>query len=113
MSATSPTADALELDSDDREQWSVGRARGGVSDDGQRYRIEWHPRDAVKRALFRVSTDDRVCILQHVRTVLLRQRGESRCELDDSATLDDVPEKFLRKMERDGYQPVVGVEAYA
>lgn len=115
MSATCPTCGGDgELDvGGDREEWSAPGGRGGVTEDGERYRIEWHPSGVVKRALFRVSTDDRVCVLQHVRTIVVQQRGESGCTLDDTATLSDIPDPYLAKMRDDGFRPVVGVRAYA
>ena len=87
-------------------QWSTWNAEGGVSADGKRYRIEWWPAGKIKHALFRVATDDRVAIIQHVRTIYVRQAGAaSRCELDESATVDDVPATLRAKMQADGYRP--------
>jgi hypothetical protein len=94
--------------------WRCPPGRGEVSDDGRRYRITWHPSsDVTKTALFRVSTDDRVCILQHVRTLRTSQRAASGAAIDDDVGLDDVPAPFLAAMERDGYQPAAGVSDFA
>jgi hypothetical protein len=87
--------------------WSTPPGSGEAAADGETYRLEWHPRAGVtKRALFRVATDDRVSILQHVRTIHVRQGGgESGCQLDPDATLDDVPRPLLAAMRDDGYRP--------
>jgi hypothetical protein len=112
MSTTCPTCGGDGELTHSTASWTGKRSSGGVSDDGERYRIEWRSSHVVKRALFRVSTDDRVCVLQHVRTIYVRQRGDTRCEIDADATLDDVPETYLERMHDDGFQPVVGVSAY-
>ncbi|MFB6068627.1 MAG: hypothetical protein ABEJ90_01710, partial [Halobacterium sp.] len=90
--------------------WSTPPGEGGPSADGENYRVQWHPSSGVvKRALFRVATDDRVATLQHVRTILLRQRGgESTCVVDSESTLDDVPDALLTQMRADGYRPAEG-----
>jgi hypothetical protein len=115
MSTTCPTCGGDgELDTaDESASWTGARSSGGVTDDGERYRIEWRSSHVVKRALFRVSTDDRVCVLQHIRTIFVRQHGATRCEIDDDATLDDVPAPFLAAMEADGFQPAAGVSDFA
>jgi hypothetical protein len=98
----------------DTSTWRCPPGRGEVTPDGERYRITWHPSSSTTAtALFRVSTDDRVCVLLHVRRVHVRQRGETRCVVDDSAGLDDVPAPFLAAMERDGFQPAAGVSDFA
>jgi len=98
---------------DSTPTWRCPPGRGEVTSDGERYRVTWHPSsDVTKTALFRVTTDDRVCVLQHIRTIFVRQHGATRCEIDDDATLDDVPEPYLQRMHDDGFQPVVGVSAY-
>ena len=91
----------------DGTAWSTPPGSGEPASNGETYRVEWHPRPSVtKRALFRVATDDRVAIIQHVRTIYVRQAGAaSRCELDESATLDDVPATLRAKMQADGYRP--------
>ena len=90
--------------------WSTPPGSGELANGGETYRLEWHPRSGVtKRALFRVATDDRVSILQHVRTIHVRQGGgESDCHLDADATLDDVPAAMLAAMRDDGYRPAEG-----
>lgn len=94
--------------------WSCPPGEGEVSADGERYRITWHPSsDETKIALFRVCTDDRRCVLQHVRTLYSSLRHGSSCDLDDEADLTDVPAPFLAAMREDGFEPVVGVSAYA
>jgi len=112
MSTTCPTCGGDGELTDSTASWTGSRSSGGVSDAGERYRIEWRSSHVVKRALFRVSTDDRVCVLQHIRTIFVRQHGATRCEIDDGADLDDVPETYLERMRDDGFQPVVGVSAY-
>jgi hypothetical protein len=95
--------------------WSTPPGSGEAAADGETYRLEWHPRSGVtKRALFRVATDDRVSILQHVRTIHVRQSGgESDATLDPDATLDDVPRPLLAAMRDDGYRPAEGGEVVA
>ncbi|MFC6875424.1 hypothetical protein [Halobellus marinus] len=96
------------------ESWRCPPGSGEVSDDGERYRIRWHPSsDETKIAMFRVATDDRRCVLQHIRTLYSSLRHGSSCELDDDVGLNDVPGPFLAAMRDDGFHPVVGVEAYA
>jgi len=112
MSTTCPTCRGDGELTDSAASWTGSRSSGGVSDDGERYRIDWRSSHVVKRALFRVTTDDRVCVLQHIRTIFVRQRGATRCEIDDCADLNDVPEPYLARMRDDGFQPVVGVRAY-
>jgi hypothetical protein len=49
-----------------------------------------HPlQRCTKTALFRETAD--AWVLQHVRTVTLRQRGETTSSLDPDASLSDVP----------------------
>jgi len=99
---------------DTAERWRCPPGHGEVSDDGCRYRITWEPsHSTTKTALFRVSTDDRVCVLQHIRTVTTSQRQASAATIDDTAALDDVPDVFLAAMERDGFQPAAGVSDFA
>ena len=112
MSTTCPTCGGDGELTDSTASWTGARSSGGVSDDGERYRIEWRSSHGVKRALFPGRTDDRVCVPQHIRTIFVRQHGATRCEIDDGADLDDVPETYLERMRDDGFQPVVGVSAY-
>ena len=99
---------------DSTPTWRCPPGRGEVSDDGERYRVTWHPSSSVtKTALFRVTTDDRVCILQHVRTLHTSQRRPSGATLDADVGLDDVPDVFLAAMEADGFQPAAGVSDFA
>ena len=95
--------------------WSTPPGSGELGSDGETYRLEWHPRRGVtKRALFRVATDDRVSVLQHIRTIHVRQRGgESDCQLDADATLDDVPTPLLATMRDEGYRPAETAEVVA
>ncbi|POG57246.1 hypothetical protein [Haloferax marisrubri] len=88
-------------------EFDVPRGRGGPTADGHRYQLVWHTDGVVNRALFRVVTDDRVCALQHVRRVRVSQQVSERIgELNDDATLDDVPSGLLALMEAQGFTPV-------
>jgi len=81
-----------------------------VSDDGRRVRAVWHPSQGVTRtALFRVATDDRVAILEHVREVRVRQLDETTSDLDDAATLGDVPRVRLAALRDLGFTPAAEV----
>ena len=83
----------MSTGTDSSEVWRCPPGRGEISDDGHRYRVTWEPsHSTTKTALFRVSTDDRVCVLQHIRTVTTSQRRPSAATIDDTAALDDVPE---------------------
>jgi hypothetical protein len=95
--------------------WATPPGSGEPGADGETYRLEWHPRGGVtKRALFRVVTDDRVSILQHIRTVHVRQRGgESDCQLDATATVDEIPPALRAAMQADGYRPAESGEVVA
>lgn len=93
--------------------WSAGDGSGGVTDDGSRYRIAWRAWPKLKKALFRVTTDDRVAVLQHVREIQIQQRGESYCEVLEDVSLDEIPDKFLEEMRRDGFEPANGVKSRA
>jgi len=95
--------------------WSTPPGSGEPGSSGETYRLEWHPRHGVtKRALFRVVTDDRVSVLQHVRTIHVRQSGAaSDATLDADATLDDVPRPLLAAMRDDGYRPAEAAEVVA
>jgi hypothetical protein len=99
---------------DSAETWRCPPGHGERSADGQRYRVTWHPSSNVaKTALFRISTTDDVAVLQHIRTVTTSQRRASAATIDDTAALDDVPDVFLAKMQRDGFQPAAGVSDFA
>jgi hypothetical protein len=77
-----------------------------VTDDGRRVRAVWHPSQGVTRtALFRVATDEGVAVLDHVRTVRVRQLGETGSDLDADATLADVPRVRLATMRDLGFTP--------
>ena len=79
-----------------------------VTDDGQRVRAVWRPTRGVKRtALFRVATDDGVALLDHVRVVYSRRGTELSSDLDDGATLDDVPRSTLAIIRDLGFTPAV------
>jgi hypothetical protein len=93
--------------------WRCPAGRGELSDDGQRYRITWHQGNATKIALFRIVTADKVCVLQHIRSLYSSVRHGASCEVDDDVELEEIPQPFLAQMEREGYQPVVGGSAYA
>ena len=76
--------------------WSTPPAKGELTEDGQRYRLTWFPSSSTRKvALFRIVTDDRVALLQHVRTIRVRQRGESGADTDPDASLDEIPAKLL------------------
>jgi hypothetical protein len=107
MSVECPTCGGDGEIEPDGTGWSTPPGSGELANGGETYRVEWHPRRGVtKRALFRVATDDRVSILQHVRTIHTRQRGgASACQLDAEATTDDVPDALLARMRADGYRP--------
>ncbi|MFB6256295.1 MAG: hypothetical protein ABEH58_06145 [Haloplanus sp.] len=83
-----------------------------VTEDGERIRATWHPRKGERRvALFRVITDDGVAVLQHVRRVLVYQRGdETGCYTDTDVRLSDVPDARLAVVRDLGYVPVEEVE---
>jgi hypothetical protein len=86
--------------------FDVPPGAGSVTADGQRYRVTWHPASGTtKTALFRVVTDDRVAVLQHVRTVVLSQRGDTTATVDADARLDDVPRPLRQLMHADGFEP--------
>jgi hypothetical protein len=95
--------------------WSTPPGSGEAASDGETYRLEWHPRRGVtKRALFRVVTDDRVSVLQHVRTIHTRRGGAaSGCHLNPDAELADVPRPLLATMKADGYRPADSAEVVA
>jgi hypothetical protein len=102
MSADACPTDDLQLG----PKFDVPPGHGGPSSDGHRYRVVWFTDGIVNRALFRIVTDDRVCVLQHVRRVRVSQRVSDRLsELDDTATLDAVPDGLLALMQAQGYTP--------
>ncbi|MFB6201899.1 MAG: hypothetical protein ABEI98_07795 [Halorhabdus sp.] len=89
-----------------REGWSTPPGRGQLTPDGDRYRLTWHPSSTTRKvALFRVVTDDRVAVLQHVRTVRVQQRGDSFASTDPDAEIEDIPWPLLAAMEADGVTP--------
>jgi hypothetical protein len=89
--------------------FDVPPGSGAVTEDGQRYRLTWHPASGTtKTALFRVATDDRVAVLQHVRTIVLRQQGETTADVDPDVSLDDVPRTLRQLMTADGFEPREG-----
>lgn len=88
------------------ETWKTPPAEGHFSADGERYRLRWYPaKGTTKTALFRVCTDDYVATLQHIRTITLRQRGETAGEIDADVRLEDVPSGFLGIMRDQGLTP--------
>jgi hypothetical protein len=95
--------------------WSTPPGSGEPASGGETYRLEWHPRRGVtKRALFRAATDDRVSVLQHVRTIVVQNGGAaSDATLDPDATLDDVPAALLAAMRDDGFRPAESAEVVA
>lgn len=105
----------FDEDHDVGEGWTTPTAEGAPSEDGQRYTISWWARNEDKlrkNALFRVTTDDRVSVLLHVRAVRVSQRvSQRRHDLDDDATLDDIPHEWLQLMRADGYTPATEVNA--
>jgi len=88
------------------DDWRTPPAEGSLSADGERYRLRWWPTEGVtKSALFRVITDDRIAILQHVRTVILRQKGSTETQLEPEASLKDIPNPLLAMMRGSGVEP--------
>lgn len=76
--------------------WSTPPAKGELTDDGQRYRLTWFPSSSTRKvALFRISDGERVALLQHVRTIHVRQRGQSGADTDPDAGLEEIPPKLL------------------
>jgi hypothetical protein len=115
MSVECPTCGGDGEIEPEGRRWSTPPASGEPGGDGETYRLEWHPRPGVtKRALFRVATDDRVSVLQHVRTIRVRQGGgPSDCRLEEDASLEDLPRPLLAAMQDDGYRPADGGEVVA
>ncbi|KTG07801.1 hypothetical protein AUR64_02125 [Haloprofundus marisrubri] len=92
--------------------FSVPFGNGEQCHNGSGYRLTWHPaRGRIKIAFFRVATDDRVALLQHIRTITISQRQASDCQLDDVVSLDDVPTELLALMKAAGYTPAEEVSA--
>ena len=89
--------------------WSTPSANGSVSQDGERYRIEWWTPTRIRKvALFRVVTDDRVSVLQHIRSIRVSQRVEERIShLDEAPQLADIPREWRALMRADGFTPAV------
>jgi hypothetical protein len=87
-------------------RWSTPPGEGELSADGERYRLTWFPSSSTtKKALFRVATDDGVAVLQHVRTIHVRQRGVTGSEIDTGAVLADIPRPLVAAMRDDGVRP--------
>lgn len=83
-----------------------------VSERGTSYRASWKAnRETRKRALFWVVTDDGVATLQHIRTIVTRQRGQSYCLIDTEARLCDLPCFVRDRLRQDGLTPVGRVVA--
>lgn len=65
----------------------------------------WEPNWRTTRvALFRLE-DSGEAVLQHVRTTVVQQRGETASVIDADASLDDVPGWILTELEELDYQP--------
>lgn len=93
----------------DKNSWRTPPGKGTLTDDGERYRLTWWPSSqTTKKALFRVSTDDGVALLRHIRTIRSQQRGQSYCDTDPDATLEDIPTVLRHEMRSRGYRPVQG-----
>lgn len=86
--------------------WSTPPAKGELTEDGQRYRLTWFPSSSIRKvALFRIVTDDRVALLQHVRTIRVQQRGRTGGDTDPDAGLEEIPAKLLAIVRDDGVEP--------
>lgn len=67
------------------------------------HRLEWNPTSRTsRRALFRLFDAD-TAVLQHVRGVTLRQRGQTTSFLDPDATLNQIPDRLLASLRAKGY----------
>jgi hypothetical protein len=107
------SADTLDLEdvAPDGQGFDVPRLRGGVTDDGQRYSVTWYEHGVRRVALFRVATDDRVSVLQHVRSFRTSGRPEERvADVDPDVTCADLPDAALALMQLDGFEPADEVE---
>jgi len=102
---TGRTLADLEKNREVGQGFSVPSGSGTLTEDGRRYRIEWHIGGVVHKALFRVH--GRTAILQHIRRFRVSQCVDDRVsELDGDADLEDVPLPLLRTMNDDGFYPV-------
>jgi hypothetical protein len=73
------------------------------------HRVSWGASCWVtSRALFRLYADR--AVLQHIRWVRLRQKGESRSGLDPAPALADVPDRELETLRDRGYTLTEGTK---
>lgn len=105
------SADTLDLEdvAPDGQGFSTPQLDGRVTDDGQRYNVTWYQAGTRYVALFRVVTDDRVSVLQHIRAFRTSGRPEERvADVDPDVTLADLPDAALLLMDADGFTPADG-----
>ncbi|WP_256394209.1 hypothetical protein [Natronoarchaeum rubrum] len=96
------------------EGWSSPRAAGKVSPDGERCRVKWWPASGTtKIALFRLATDDSVAVIQHIRTIVVQQRGDTTARIDPDADLADVPDPLIDIMQAQGVKPANSADEVA
>ncbi|WP_097010214.1 hypothetical protein [Natronoarchaeum philippinense] len=89
------------------DSWSISRTAGDVTLDGERCRVEWTEGTGIRRkALFRVASGYSLAVLQHIRTVVVQQRGDTRARLNPDARLEEVPAPLIGIMRSQGLRPV-------
>lgn len=88
------------------EELDIPSGQLEVAGDGERVRLRWWPTSSTRKiALFRVVTDDRHAVLQHIRKIVLQQRGQTWSQINDDVSLEDIPTALVGAIREAGFKP--------